>query len=213
MRGLGKFKKLTIKERIEHANINATNRANKKFNHLVDTAATKLRNEDINRRVGVDVAWDAYRDYYVKDLRQYVLDLLVEGKAHLNIPAMAISRYRSTNPIEHVKETRTIIEMAMNDPQLLKPYLKEPEKRVSKPEPAEVKQERFKEEILKRITPLTRTAEEKAEIHRSLTKSRGALIPLPNEPIQRKVEKKIAEKGGQMTLFGRMVARKIAMRA
>jgi len=32
-------------------------------------------------------------------------------------------------------------------------------------------------------------------------------------PIQRKPEKKIAEKGGQMTFFGRMVARKIAMRA
>ena len=35
----------------------------------------------------------------------------------------------------------------------------------------------------------------------------------PNEPIAKKPEKKIAEKGGQMTLFGKMVARKIARSA
>lgn len=190
----GKFKKLAPKERIEHIKANVSRRALRKFSHLVETAARKLREEDINRGIGVENAWNEYNKFYLPELRQYVLDLLVEGKAHVNIPAMAVSRYKSTNPITHVKETPTIIEMAMNDPQLLNPYLKEPERRPSRPEPIETKQERLKEEIVKRLEPFS--PEEQKEIAKQLTQSRGGLIPKRGERITREPE--------QLKLFGKL---------
>jgi hypothetical protein len=175
--GLGTFKKYTPKERAEANKRNYTNKQLRDFNHLVGTAARKLREYDINNTHDVKRAWDDFNNYYLKDLRQYVLDLLVENKAHLNIPAMAVSRYKKTNPVSYVSETPEIIVMAMTNPSLLSEYLPEEkvtsQTRISKPKSLEEKQEAVK-----------------ALIRR-----------LPN-PVTGKKEKIIPEKQGQMTLFG-----------
>jgi len=75
-------------------------------------------------------------------------------------------------------------------------------------------------EIIDELSPNFRTSENLRNIQSEIIYRQEKYTPpattskkMPNEPTQRKAEKKIAEKGGQMTLFGRMVARKIAMRA
>ena len=175
--GLGTFKKYTPKERVEAIKRNYKNKQLRDFSHLVDTAARKLKDDDIRRTHDVKHAWDDFNNYYLKELRQYVLDLLVENKAHLNIPAMAASRYKRTNPVSYVSETPEIIVMAMTNPSLLSEYLPEEkvtsQTRISKPKSLEEKQEAVK-----------------ALIRR-----------LPN-PVTGKKEKIIPEKQGQMTLFG-----------
>lgn len=76
--------KLTINEKLERKRL-------KTINRLSYSAASLLREADINETHDVNLAWANFRNIYLPQIKPIVEHLISENKSHIYIPRLAIN--------------------------------------------------------------------------------------------------------------------------
>ena len=76
------MQKMTITDKLERHRI-------KTINYLTYSAASMLRDDDINNTHNVKASWDAFNNVYLPELKPIVEKLIEQNVSHIYIPRMA----------------------------------------------------------------------------------------------------------------------------